>query len=111
VSAAKSTVHVESSFAMVVTSGAIVQGFGTSVGIEPDGWLVNVKPTVPSGGVFVPGAASVTRTTQLAGLFAGVEAGQSSVVVVERAVTVMVSFPVLPLWTESAAGMNVPAMV
>ena len=79
-----------------MTSGAIVQGFGTTVGIEPAGWLVNVKPTVPCGGLFVPGAVSVTRTTQLAGLLAGVDAGQSSVVVVARALTVIVSFPVLP---------------
>ncbi len=55
------------------------------VGVEPAGWLVKLKPTVPAGALFVPEAVSVTVTVQLAGLFAGVEAGQSSVVEVERA--------------------------
>src|SRR6266511_6394092 len=90
------------------------------VGVEPAGWLVKLKPTVPAGALFVPEAVSVTVTVQLAGLFAGVEAGQSSVVEVERVTgrratswatqsaacpAVAVLFPVEPgvVWVKSAA--------
>jgi hypothetical protein len=47
---------------------------------------------------------SVTRTVQVAGLLAGVVAGQTTVVEVLRAVTVIVSPPVLVAWTEAGAG-------
>ena len=57
---------------------------GVTVAVEPAGWLVTLKSTVPTGALFVPEAVSVTVTVQLAGLFAAVEAGQSSVVEVER---------------------------
>ena len=65
---------------------------------------MNVKLAVPAGGVFVPLAVSVTVTVQLAGLFAGVDDGQSSTVDVPRAVTMIVSVPVLPLCGEPGAG-------
>ena len=83
---------------------ARAQGLGSTVAVEPAGWLVMPKSTVPCGGLFVPGAVSVTVTVQVAGLFAGVDAGQSSVVDVARAVTLIVALALLVLWTESGAG-------
>jgi hypothetical protein len=75
------------------------------VGVEPAGWAVNSRSTVPWGALLVPPSVSVTVTVQLAGLLAGVEAGQSSVVEVVRAMTVIVSLPELAAWTEPAAGL------
>ena len=87
--------------APLVTS---VQGLGTTVAVEPTGWLVMAKSTVPWGGLLVPGAVSVTVTVQVAGLFAGVDAGQSRTVEVARAVTLIVALALLAAWTESGAG-------
>ena len=81
-----------------------VQGLGSTVAVEPAGWLVMAKSTVPCGGLFDPGAVSVTVTVQVAGAFAGVDAGQSSVVAVVRAVTAIVSLLLLVACTESGAG-------
>src|SRR5688572_28950833 len=66
-------------------AGPSTHGLGVMLTLDPAGWLVNVKPAVPAGGVFVPLAVSVTVTVQVAGAFAGVEAGQLSTVAVERA--------------------------
>jgi hypothetical protein len=109
--AENSTVQVESSFVAVVRSGASVHGFGTTVGIEPAGWLVNVKPTVPCGGLFVPPETSVTVIVHDAGAFAGVDAGQLTAVEVARAVTAIVSLPELPLWADTGAGAYVAVIV
>ena len=79
-------------------------GSGRTLAVEPAGWLVIAKSTVPCGGLFDPGAVSVTVTVQVAGAFAGVDAGQSSVVAVVRAVTAIVSLPLLVACTESGAG-------
>jgi hypothetical protein len=100
VSATNSTVQV---LELVVT-GASTHGLGVTVAAEPDGWLVNVKSTVPLGALFVPPAVSVTVTTQLSGLFAGVESGQTMLVEVLRAVTVIVSLPELPVWSVPDVG-------
>ena len=94
--------------APLVTS---VQELGTTVAVEPTGCEVIAKLTVPCGGLFVPGAVSVTVTVQVAGAFAGVDAGQSSVVAVVRAITVIVALPLLPPWTESGAGVYVAPIV
>ena len=79
-------------------------GSGAMIGLEPDGWLVMVKSTVPAGGLLVPLAVSVTVTVQLAGLFAGVDGGQSRTVDVVRAVTVIESTPLLAACTDPGAG-------
>src|SRR5438034_939014 len=57
---------------------------GLTVAVDPEGWLVKLKLTVPVGGLLVPLAVSVTVTVQPSGLLAEVVAGQSSTVVVER---------------------------
>src|SRR3989442_14887773 len=57
------------------------------------------------GAVLVPESVSATLTVQVAGLLAGVESGQSSVVEVERAVTVIVSLPLLAAWMEVGVGL------
>src|SRR5688572_22450526 len=85
-------------------SGVRVEGWGATVASEPAGWAVMSKSTVPWGGLLVPVSVSVTVTVQVAGLLAGVVAGQSTTVEVERAVTVIVSAPLLAAWTEVAAG-------
>ena len=90
---------------------ASVQGLGTTVAVEPVGWEVMEKLTLPCGGLFVPGAVSVTVTVHVAGLFAGVDAGQSSVVDVARAVTLIVALPLLAPCTESGAGAYVAWIV
>src|SRR2546426_716668 len=75
---------------------------GLTVAVDPDGWLVKLKSTVPVGGLLVPLAVSLTVTVQPSGLLAGVVAGQSSTVVVERfAVTVTPVVPELPKCVES----------
>ena len=72
------------------------QGFGVTLEVEPAaGPPLTLKATVPSGGVLVPLAMSVTVTVHIAGLFAGVASGQSTVVEVVRATTSIVSTPVL----------------
>src|SRR5438093_12782154 len=63
---------------------------GLTVAVDPEGWLVKLKLTVPVGGLLVPLAVSVTVTVQPSGLLAEVVAGQSSTVVVERVVTITV---------------------
>src|SRR2546425_141967 len=70
-------------------------GDGVTLAVEPAGWLVKLKLTVPCGAVLVPESVSATLTVQVAGLLAGVESGQSSVVEVERTATVVVAVAVL----------------
>jgi hypothetical protein len=79
VSALKTAVQVE----LELLAGASVH-VGVTVAVEPAGWLVTLKLTVPRGALFVPEAVSLTVAVQVAGVLAGVEAGQSSVVEVER---------------------------
>ena len=93
-------VHVEVAAPLV----ARAQELGTTVAVEPVGCEVMAKLTVPCGGLFDPGAVSVTVTVQVAGLFAGVDAGQSRTVDVARAMTLIVALPVLAACTESGAG-------
>ena len=88
----------------LVVTGVSAHGSGVTLAADPAGLLVKVKLTVPAGGLLVPFAVSVTVTVQLAGLFAGVDVGQSSTVPVPRAVTVIVSVPVLDAWTDPTAG-------
>ena len=85
-------------------AGASKQGSGVMLASDPVGWMVNVKSTVPPGALFVPLAVSVTVTVQLAGAFAAVDGGQSRTVDVPRAVTMIVSVPVLEAWTDPTAG-------
>src|SRR5438552_11344286 len=82
----KSTLQLE-----LVVLGTRTQGL--TVAVDPEGWLVKLKLTVPVGGLLVPLAVSVTVTVQPSGLLAEVVAGQSSTVVVERVVTITVSLP------------------
>jgi hypothetical protein len=89
----------------LVVAGVSAHGSGVTLASDPAGWLVKLKSMVPEGALFVPLAVSVTVTTQLAGLFAGVDDGQSSTVDVPRAVTVIASVPVLPLCGEPGAGL------
>jgi len=89
----------------LAAAGTSTHGSGVTVATDPAGWLVKVKSTVPIGALLVPLAVSVTVTVQLAGLFAAVDGGQSRTVDVPRAVTVIVSEPVLPLCGEPGAGM------
>ena len=89
----------------LVVAGTRTHGSMVTLASDPAGWLVKLKSTVPLGALFVPVAVSVTVTVQLAGLFAGVDDGQSRTVDVLRAVTVIVSVPVLPLCGEPGAGL------
>ena len=105
-SALKLTIQV----LVLLPVGARVHGLGVTVEVEPAGPLV-LKPTVPSGAVLVPLAVSVTVTVHASGLFAGVDGGQSTAVVVVRAMTWILGEPLLLAWTEAAAGVYVPVMV
>jgi hypothetical protein len=89
---------------VLLVLGASVQGFGLTLAVDPAGPLM-VKPTVPSGALFVPLAVSVTVTVHVSGLFGAVESGQSTVVVVARVVTVTVSVPLLLAWIVPGAGL------
>src|SRR5437764_5290713 len=89
------------------TPGVRAQGFGATADTAPAGPPLMVKPTVPSGGLFVPLAVSVTVTMHVMGLLAGVEAGQSSVVEVVRVITWTISEPLVPAWIETATGLYV----
>jgi hypothetical protein len=99
-SALKLTVHV----LVLLLLGASVQGLGVMLEVDPAGPLI-LKPTVPSGALLVPLAVSVTVTVHASGLFAGVEGGQSTVVVVVRAMTWILAEPLLLAWIEPAAGL------
>ena len=92
---------------MLLVLGVRVHGLGVTV--EPVGPLM-VKPTVPSGALGLPPAVSATVTVHVAGLLAGVEGGQSSVVEVVRVITSTVSEPLLVAWTEPATGVYVAVM-
>ena len=87
---------------LLVVVGARAQG--VTLEVEPAGPPLIVKLTVPTGGLFVPLAVSCTVTVQLSGLLAGVDAGQSNVVCVDRAMTWTISVPLLPAWTDPGAG-------
>src|SRR5918996_58008 len=91
--------------------GVSRHGSGASVGLEPVGVVVNSRSTVPCGGLFMPESVSVTVTVQVAGVLAGVEAGQSTTVEVVRAVTLIVSVPELAACTEAGAGPELPVIV
>src|SRR3989454_3692355 len=62
------------------------------------------RSTMPRGALLGALSVSATVTVQERGLLAGVEAGQSSVVEVVRAVTMTVSLPLLVACTEVGAG-------
>src|SRR3989442_769259 len=83
-------------------SALAVSRHGVTLAVEPAGWLVKLRRTVRCGAVLVPESVSATLTVQVAGLLAGVESGQSSVVEVERAVTMIVSLPLLAAWMSVA---------
>ena len=89
----------------LAVAGASTHGSSVTVATDPVGWLVKVKSTDPIGALLVPLAVSVTVTVQLAGLFAGVGDGQSRTVDVPRAVTVIMSAPLLPLCSEPGVGL------
>src|SRR5688572_3502458 len=95
-------VQEESSVAGVDATGTRAQS--VTVAVDPGGCAVTAASTVPSGGLSLPAALPVTVTVQVAGALAGVEAGQSTLVEVVRAVTVIVSEPELEACTESGAG-------
>src|SRR3989442_6325985 len=60
---------------------------GATAELEPDGLVETTKLTMPRGALLGALSVSATVTVQERGLLAGVEAGQSSVVEVVRAVT------------------------
>ena len=71
-----------------------------------------VKLTVPVGVIGVPVSLSVTVAVHVVETPAGTVGGvQSTVVIVERLVTVTVSLPLLVEWIESLAGLYVAVMV
>src|SRR2546426_451688 len=82
----KSTLQLE-----LVVPGTRTQGL--TVAVDPDGWLVKLKSNEPAGGVLAPLAVVLPLPVQPSGLLAGVVAGQSSTVLVERVVTLTVSLP------------------
>src|SRR2546426_170609 len=73
----KSTLQLE-----LVVPGTRTQGL--TVAVDPDGWLVKLKSTVPVGGLLVPLAALLTRMVPSGGMLAGFVVGQASHVLVER---------------------------
>ena len=89
----------------LVVAATSTHGSGVTIAVEPGGWLVTVKSTEPEGALLVPPAVSVAVTAQLTGLFAGVESGQTMLVEVLRAVTLIVSLPELPAWSVPDAGL------
>jgi hypothetical protein len=90
---------------LLVLVAVKAQGFGVTLLLEPVGPPLIVKLTVPTGALFVPLAVSVTVTVHIAGLLAGVDDGQSSVVDVVRRMTSTVSLPLLPAWIDPAIGL------
>src|SRR3989454_7421862 len=76
-----------------VVPGVSVQGLGATAELEPVGQVEAGKLTLKVSGVQGCLLATATVTVQERGLLAGVEAGQSSVVEVVRAVTMTVSLP------------------
>src|SRR3989442_5038993 len=88
-----------------VVPGVSVQGLGATAELEPDGLVETTKLTMPRGALLGALSVSATVTVQERGLLAGVEAGQSSVVEVVRAVTMTVSLPLLVACTEVGAGL------
>src|SRR5256885_12335227 len=89
-----------------VVPGVSVQGLGATAELEPDGLVETTKLTMPRGALLGALSVSATVTVQERGLLAGVEAGQSSVVEVVRAVTMTVSLPLLVACTEVGAGVE-----
>src|SRR2546426_1184758 len=88
-----------------VVPGVSVQGLGATAELEPDGLVETTKLTMPRGALLGALSVSAPVTVQERGLLAGVEAGQSSVVEVVRAVTMTVSLPLLVACTEVGAGL------
>src|SRR5207245_1517711 len=87
-----------------VVPGVSVQGLGATAELEPDGRVETTRLTMPRGALLGALSVSATVTVQERGLLAGVEAGQSSVVEVVRAVTMTVSLPLLVACTEVGSG-------
>src|SRR3989442_8203649 len=88
-----------------VVPGVSVQGLGATAELEPDGLVETTKLTMPRGALLGALSVSATVTVQERGLLAGVEAGQSSVVEVVRAVTMTVSLPLLVACPVVRAGL------
>src|SRR2546422_712145 len=82
----KSTLQLE-----LVVPGTRRQGL--TVAVDPDGWLVKLKSTVPVGGALEPPAEPLTRPQHPSRLLVGVVHAQSSTVLVEHVVPVTVSLP------------------
>src|SRR2546428_6992108 len=91
----KSTLQLE-----LVVPGTRTQGL--TVAVDPDGWLVKLKSTVPVGGVLVPLAVSLTVTVQPSGLLAGVVARSDGHTPVPRARSHLVCRPLLAESTDKA---------
>src|SRR5207247_396630 len=66
---------------------------GLTVAVDPEGWLVKLKLTVPVGGLLVPLAVSVTVTVQPSRSEEHTSELQSRVELVGRVVLVTVSLP------------------
>src|SRR5439155_6978534 len=79
------------------------QGRGARPAHAPRRCADLVKSTAPWGGLLGAVSVSLTVTVQVAGVLAGVEAGQSTLVEVERAVTVIVSLPLLSAGAQAGA--------
>src|SRR2546428_681986 len=65
--------------ALPISSALAVSRHGVTLAVEPAGWLVKLKPTVPCGAVLVPESVSATLTVQVAGLLAGVRSEERRV--------------------------------
>src|SRR2546426_274794 len=88
-----------------VVPGVSVQGLGATAELEPDGLVETTKLTMPKGELLGALSGPAAVTVHEFGLLTGVEAGQSSVVEVVRAVTMTVSLPLLVACTEVGAGL------
>src|SRR2546422_622795 len=82
----KSTLQLE-----LVVPGTRTQGL--TVAVDPDGWLVKLKSTVPVGGVLVRSEEHTSELQSPLRLVCRVLVGQSGPVLVERVVTLTVSLP------------------
>src|SRR2546426_24323 len=78
-----------------VVPGVSVQGLGATAELEPDGLVETTNLTMTRRELLGALSSYATVSVQERGLLAGVEAGQSSVVEVVRAVTMTVSLPLL----------------
>src|SRR2546426_178005 len=91
----KSTLQLE-----LVVPGTRTQGL--TVAVDPDGWLVKLKSTVPVGGVLGSVADTLELQVPSNGLFGRVVDSDSCSVGVERVVTLTVSLSSVFFFNDTA---------